>query len=511
MARRDDLFDLINTMSKSEKRYFKVVANQYSVGRENKYVVLFDHISKQKEYDEASVKKSLKDEMLRKNFAVEKNYLYNYLLKTITSFHGNKNLNAKASSSLYTIRLLTSKLLFHQSRKLINKTLKFVEKSENHTLHIELLKLKIDVLEEFPDEQEAKNQTYLEIFSVHKIQENVFQYRYYNDLMYDLMYRTFSESEENEIKKTTKEIAKILDHELFSSEEKGLCNEAKIKFNETFAMYYYLKQDFSSAFKFSQRSLEIVNDTPYFKEEKQSDYSSVLNNNIVFAGILKKFDIAIERNKLLKDLMTNEVANRNNVDIFSSTALIDTNFFIQSGEPGKIHDEIDSINYNLKLFGSKVLIPKLYALYFNLMLLYFLNGEFSQAVNWVNKIIHDKEPDTHTHILAYSHLFNLLIHFELKNYDYLEDHLMKSTYKYLSNKEQLTEVIIVLNTLLNELIISTKKTQKSKALTLCLEQLNAKKCADELEAGRCYEVKLWVESKLNKEDFHLLIKDSNVI
>ena len=51
-----DLFLLISSMSKTEKRYFKKFSELH--GKEdNQYLLLFDAIAKQKEFDEDALKK----------------------------------------------------------------------------------------------------------------------------------------------------------------------------------------------------------------------------------------------------------------------------------------------------------------------------------------------------------------------------------------------------------------------------------------------------------------------
>ena len=40
------LFELIQAMSKSEKRYFKLMSSRHTIGKENNYVRLFDFLDK---------------------------------------------------------------------------------------------------------------------------------------------------------------------------------------------------------------------------------------------------------------------------------------------------------------------------------------------------------------------------------------------------------------------------------------------------------------------------------
>ena len=58
----DPLHQLIHSLSKGEKRSFKIYASRHVLGDENNYVKLFDAIEKQKEYDEEALLKKFKNE-----------------------------------------------------------------------------------------------------------------------------------------------------------------------------------------------------------------------------------------------------------------------------------------------------------------------------------------------------------------------------------------------------------------------------------------------------------------
>ena len=54
----EELFQLIKSLSKQEKRYFKLYASRHVIGEKNKYVQLFDAIDKQAAYNEEKIKKN---------------------------------------------------------------------------------------------------------------------------------------------------------------------------------------------------------------------------------------------------------------------------------------------------------------------------------------------------------------------------------------------------------------------------------------------------------------------
>jgi len=69
-----ELFDLVKSLTKSEKRFFKLSSSLQS-GEKN-YLKIFYVIDRQKSYDEEAIKEQFKKETFIKHFPSEKNHLY---------------------------------------------------------------------------------------------------------------------------------------------------------------------------------------------------------------------------------------------------------------------------------------------------------------------------------------------------------------------------------------------------------------------------------------------------
>ena len=52
---QNTLFELIHSMSMSEKRHFKLYSLKHVIGEKNQYTMLFDAIDKQKKYNEKNL------------------------------------------------------------------------------------------------------------------------------------------------------------------------------------------------------------------------------------------------------------------------------------------------------------------------------------------------------------------------------------------------------------------------------------------------------------------------
>jgi hypothetical protein len=79
----DALFVLIKSLSKSEKRYFRL----QPMAEDGQHRLLFDAIEKLTEYDEEKLFKILKGTPIADGLSIAKNRLYHTLLKSLASFH----------------------------------------------------------------------------------------------------------------------------------------------------------------------------------------------------------------------------------------------------------------------------------------------------------------------------------------------------------------------------------------------------------------------------------------
>src|ERR1700749_4471972 len=85
----NNLYLLIKSLTSTEKGYIKKQAGVHVIGRQNKYIKIFEAIDRQKEYNEKEIVKKFKNDPILNNFAVAKNYLFRFILKCLESYHSN--------------------------------------------------------------------------------------------------------------------------------------------------------------------------------------------------------------------------------------------------------------------------------------------------------------------------------------------------------------------------------------------------------------------------------------
>ena len=126
----DTLHRLIQSLSKQEKRHFKIFAGRHTIGEQNNYVLLFDAIEKMKEYDEDTLLKKFKGESSLNNFSITKSRLYETILRSLDVFHHNSSVDAQLWKELHYTEILYKKTLYDQCAKRLRSARKLAEKYE---------------------------------------------------------------------------------------------------------------------------------------------------------------------------------------------------------------------------------------------------------------------------------------------------------------------------------------------------------------------------------------------
>jgi tetratricopeptide (TPR) repeat protein len=149
-------------------------------------------------------------------------------------------------------------------------------------------------------------------------------------------------------------------------------------------------------------------------------------------------------------------------------------------------------------YGDKISKEQEILLTYNKANSYFGVGDFKKALIYINLVLNDNEQNLRQDIYSFARLFNLVLHYELENYDFL-DYVIKSTNRYFSKQERDYEIET----------ICVKHIKKLAKCATPLEKLtelqNMKKDLDELLKDHHERVVLeyfniiaWVESKLKR-------------
>ncbi len=168
----DDIFQLVNSMTSAEKRYFKI----HFSSEKSLMTKLFNLLNSMKSYDEEEVKKRFKNSKLSKNLKVYKIMLFELLLKSLTSFRYKKSINSIIRQNLEEVEILAEKKLYLQAIKKLQKTKQLCYDHEEFDQLITIINLEYQFIDfyELPISTSSNLRLLDEIFFSNNIISEIF-------------------------------------------------------------------------------------------------------------------------------------------------------------------------------------------------------------------------------------------------------------------------------------------------------------------------------------------------
>ena len=136
---RDPLFRLIKTLTKPEKRHFRLYANRTMGNQERKFMVLFDLLDKQDTYDEQQVLKKLPGNTTKARLSNLKRHLFKQLMTSLRLTYINKQIDIEIREQLDFSRILYSKGLYMESFRLLERIKQIAIDHHQDILHLEII------------------------------------------------------------------------------------------------------------------------------------------------------------------------------------------------------------------------------------------------------------------------------------------------------------------------------------------------------------------------------------
>lgn len=457
----DQLHRLIKSMSKPEKRYFKVFSSRHIIGDENNYQTLFDAIDKQEEYDEEKLLKKFKDKGFVNRFSIAKNRLYNALLKSLDSFHSNSSIEAQIHRQVHAAEILYNKSLYDQSRKVLNSARKIAEKHELHTVLLEISKWEKRIIEKnnYDEIQQASEldtllHRDLDILEKLRVTEELWNIK---SKIFSQLYRqgkVRSESETGHFKQLIEEARKRL-----SDKEIGVENQYLL--HHISSAYHFALGEYGRCYPFLKENIELIRKHPHLFEEEPGIYLSVLTNTIyvgmrtgnknetyTYLDELQKYSASLE-SRMNEDLA---------IRLFSLGKSTELTLYAQNGEFEKGLEIIPEIKLGLAAFDEHLSNVRKAHFCFNIAVIYFGLEEHHEALRWVNKLLNNIDIDKSKDIHCIAQILNLVIHLELGNKELLP-YTLRSTQRFLTTRNKVFEFENIMLAFINEML--KKRTQKS--------------------------------------------------
>lgn len=507
----DDLFSLIQSLEKQEKRYFKLYLKKNGSGFNQNMIDLFNEIDKQKVYDEERIKKKFKTQSFIKQFHVAKNRLYQAILKSLDAYYAEASTEGKLQRLIHQAKILYEKGLQVQCKKRLDKARKLAIKDENFLYVLKILQLEVLFFDELTQVEKLKSQS-LEGYQIGlKIIE-----RYRNFMEFNMMRTKLNEFL---IQKSAGGNLKI--ENVFNETELNLLKNEGTALSFTAlqrqlvinSIYYRLKGEMQKSLFYRKRLVEIFENNPPKIIGSAKAYITGLNNLLAIQLSLKYFKEALETVYKLEGLKKGsyfKLTEQRSLDISLRTYNGKYSIYMQTNNVLKAIESLTELEQFVTENSNQ--IPNTYQLILSYFIAIsnFFKLDYQNATSWFYELLNHPAIDTNEEIHTYSRLINLLCYSQMNNESLFES-FFKSTERYLKAKKINHKYVKSIMQNLKKLHKLHEKRELDKqwhTFKTEIEQLND--IEDEQKGIHNLRLLDWIECIINKEPLHEVLNQKKL-
>ena len=326
------LFDLVNSMTKSEKRYFKLMSSRHTIGDENNYVRIFDYIDKQVEYNESQLFSHFNGEVFLNRFSITKKRLYDHILSALDSFHSSSSIEAQLHKMLHSADILFEKSLYDQTRRLLRSAEKLSEKYQLTHLKLEVIDKQKRLLE--TTGYSKVNQE--EIQGIQASETSCMSTLDLNNKLWTIKSELFIVLSRKGVARCEDEssvYSKICESILKGIDTYNLTVETEYLYHHTLSAYYYAIGDLTSSLEQLKKNLELFDSSSKELAIEPNKQISALTNAIYISDKIGAHNEALSYISKLKSIAASTESNEDlAIKLFSSISSIELSMKLRMGD-----------------------------------------------------------------------------------------------------------------------------------------------------------------------------------
>lgn len=432
----DHLFDLVKSLSKSEKRFFKLYAGRHSASEDSNALLIFDFLAKMSTYDECKVLKEFEGKAFLNKFSIAKHRLYQQIIESLVQFNAKKSVEIELVNSLRGATILFGKGLHGQAKKITDSVLKKAEKYNLSQIKWQGLQL----LKQLHEQQFYTSLSAEESLSLHNEESIILKSLITKQDLWFIKASLFKEVHAIGTVRSADQ-AELLRGIIAPLQEINIDNdtlENKYLYHQILGTYYFAIQETKNCYEQLATIKKLFETNTHFFGKKDGKYLSLLTNLAYTCIQLNRQD---EVRMYLKELEEdkNQYDNTLNLEVkyFSSFYSLKLFALIEKGE---LLEEtmLAETEEGLKRYYDYLNPVRKAYFHFKLGVYYLGITEYKKALVHINDVLNDKQNLVKEDIYSFAQILQLIIHFELKNHRFLT-YALASTKRFLKGKNRLNK------------------------------------------------------------------------
>lgn len=485
-----ELFELIHALSPSEKRYISRMA----LDQDTSFLKLMNAIAKQKVYDEQKLKRDFKDSRFIKNLAVNKQYLYDYIVSQLVQYR-KKDEEMSILQSTPASHILLEKGLYQHAKKRLDRQIKKSEALGLYHLSLQLLSIKKRTLRKDYEDREVE-EIYFKEKEIRELIENTNEYWYIFSQVYNsqLKYRK-APTEERRIS-----LEAWLRHSMIYDFNNATTIESQLYFHETKALLFSVLDKKEDAFISNWKYIKTLDDNPKYLSRLSEKYVHIYLDLIKEAKQLDKDDFFKEGLETLRNISDSslfKITPPLSALIFKESYLLEFKTLNDEGKSKQAIELLPRIEEGIKLHQNQIPNLDRFSLIYYSSYFLFQEKKYQDAIDWISPLLNYKKLDINHDIMLSSRVVNLISNFEIGNKKEISN-IIKTTRRYIKQYRALLNSEKQLFSFL-ESAIKSKIPSQTRMLSLqLLEQLVIiKSSPNEKKNNSVFNMLKWCEKRMD--------------
>ena len=437
-TQKESLFRLVKSLSKSEKRQFKLYVNRLESNTDKKFIALFDLLDKMLVYDEQKIANS--KIVKREQLSNVKSHLYRQILVSLRLSISSTNKRLQLREQLDYVYILYNKGLYEQSLQILQRVKAQAIKLDERATEFQAIEF-----------EKAVQTQYLSKTSfdyVSEIATQSTQIASHNEVtakLSSLALLLYAKNVHYGYVKNDKEFRDITRFFELHIEEIDLENAG---FSESFwyykshLLYSILVQDLLSAYKFANKWVELFYMSPDMIQLHPVFFIRGHQHLFEILYLLKymsKFKMALERFE--STLAQPSFPKNHNISpyIFMGRYNNKINFHFLEGRFDEAIPLIPDVLNGVVQHADQLDQHHIMVLYYKIACIYFGAGNLQKCIAYLQLIISDKSLRVHQDLMCFSRVLNVVAHYDA-GLDYELETQVKQTYKFLLKMDELQAV-----------------------------------------------------------------------
>lgn len=502
---KDNLFLLIKSLTKSEKRQFKLYVGRIEGNVDAKFLNLFNFLDKASKYNEKEI---LSTGFVKKQqLANVKAHLYKQILISLKLNPLHQNIRSQVREQTEFATILYHKGLYKQSLKILDKAKEIAIAHEEKTLVYEIVELEKLIESQYITRSIASRADDLISQSNSVSELNVIAGKLSN-----MSLKLYSIILKSGYVKSDEEKTEILDYfskNLPDFDIQDLGFREKLWLYNSHLWLSFLVQDFTSCYKYSKKWVELFHDFPkmislnpvWYLKGNQYLLESLfyIQDHQRFEQVMQELEVNIQKKSFPKDDNIEGLVflylNTDRLNLCFMKGLFDEGLSL-----------VDGILKGIKRFKNRIDEHHIMVFYYKIASLHFCVGNNKECIRYLNYIINNKSLSMREDLMCFSRILSLFAHYDA-GMDYHLETQLKSTYKFLMKMNELNEVQTEIINFLKQLPDIFPHDAKSAFEEVLAKLKKYENDPYERRAFLYLDIISWLESKISNTPVNQVIRN----